>query len=353
MFLSLLLAINSAFADEFLRGISTDKTNEFLNEIGSEETKANLHHMLFEKNNSNSAQSDLTKGASAFDKNSSQNKNTQDSVSNETNTLITNTLTINTQNSLNTNEQNPLTANPQTPLITESAESGDNAFKSFFVEFGLGYTRMNFKATQTPLDKIYTSEGVTTDIYERQKYPKKGVGNGVDMFLTLNFRLTQKFGVNVGVGGEVIAVKWESALLDYNYRKNRAGEAVAQRHFSIDSISKDTLMNAYITLGAFYDIWQGKERAVRVFGNAGLAASEFQKSSFETDYHTSRFSVFDTEGSITHRFYTLGVRFNFARQHGIELASKLKGKFKFDDKSAVKTDISWDNTLNLRYVWEF
>ena len=75
---------------------------------------------------------------------------------------------------LKANEQNLLGANP---LATK-----DNAFKRFFAEFGVGYTRMNFKATQTPLGKIYTKEGETTDIYERQSYPKKGVGNGAIYF---------------------------------------------------------------------------------------------------------------------------------------------------------------------------
>ncbi len=59
---------------------------------------------------------------------------------------------------LNANEKNALIANP--------LAAKDNAFKRFFAEFGVGYTRMNFKATQTPLGKIYTKEGVTTDIYE-------------------------------------------------------------------------------------------------------------------------------------------------------------------------------------------
>lgn len=62
---------------------------------------------------------------------------------------------------LNANEQNSLGANPQTTLAAK-----DNAFKRFFAEFGVGYTRMNFKATQTPLREIYTKEGETTDIYE-------------------------------------------------------------------------------------------------------------------------------------------------------------------------------------------
>ena len=247
---------------------------------------------------------------------------------------------------LNANEQNLLIANPQTTLATK-----DNAFKRFFAEFGVGYTRMNFKATQTPLGKIYTKEGETTDIYERQSYPKKGVGNGADMFLTLILRLTQKFGLNFGVGAEAVAVKWDDALLDYDCRPNTMDEAVAQQHFSINSISKDTLMSLYITLGAFYDIWQGKERAVRVFGNMGWAIDKFQKSSFETDFY-GIVTVYD-EGSIKHHFYTLGLRYNFALHHGIELASKLKGRLNFDDKSAVKTDITWGHTLNLRYVYEF
>lgn len=62
---------------------------------------------------------------------------------------------------LNANEQNSLSANPQTTLAAK-----DNAFKRFFAEFGVGYTRINFKATQTPLREIYTKEGETTDIYE-------------------------------------------------------------------------------------------------------------------------------------------------------------------------------------------
>lgn len=247
---------------------------------------------------------------------------------------------------LNANELNLLGANP---LATLAAK--DNAFKRFFAEFGVGYTRINFKATQTPLREIYTKEGETTDIYERQSYPKKGVGNGADIFLTLNLRLTQKFGLNFGVGAEAVAVKWDDALLDYNYRRNTMDEAVAQRHFSINSISKDTLMSLYITLGAFYDIWQGKERAVRVFGNMGWAIDKFQKSSFETDFY-GIVTIYD-EGSIKHHFYTLGLRYNFALHHGIELASKLKGRLNFDDKSAVKTDITWGHTLNLRYVYEF
>lgn len=247
---------------------------------------------------------------------------------------------------LNANEQNALSANPQTTLATK-----DNAFKRFFAEFGVGYTRMNFKATQTPLREIYTKESETTDIYERQSYPKKGVGNGADIFLTLNLRLTQKFGLNFGVGAEAVAVKWDDALLDYDCRPNTMDEAVAQQHFSINSISKDTLMSLYITLGAFYDIWQGEERAVRVFGNMGWAIDKFQKSSFETDFYGIE-TIYD-EGSIKHHFYTLGLRYNFARHHGIELASKLKGRLNFDDKSAVKTDITWGHTLNLRYVYEF
>lgn len=247
---------------------------------------------------------------------------------------------------LNANEQNSLGANPQTTLATK-----DNAFKRFFAEFGVGYTRMNFKATQTPLGKIYTKEGETTDIYERQSYPKKGVGNGADIFLTLNLRLTQKFGLNFGVGAEAVAVKWDDALFDYDCRPSTMDEAVAQQHFSINSISKDTLMSLYITLGAFYDIWQGKERAVRVFGNMGWAIDKFQKSSFETDFY-GIVTIYD-EGSIKHHFYTLGLRYNFAYHHGIELASKLKGRLNFDNKSAVKTDITWGHTLNLRYVYEF
>lgn len=247
---------------------------------------------------------------------------------------------------LNANEQNLLIANPQTTLAAK-----DNAFKRFFAEFGVGYTRMNFKATQTPLGKIYIKEGITTDIYERQSYPKKGVGNGADIFLTLNSRLTQKFGLNFGVGAEAVAVKWDDALLDYDCRPNTMDEAVAQQHFSINSISKDTLMSLYITLGAFYDIWQSKERAVRVFGNMGWAIDKFQKSSFETDFY-GIVTIYD-EGSIKHHFYTLGLRYNFALHHGIELASKLKGRLNFDDKSAVKTDITWGHTLNLRYVYEF
>lgn len=247
---------------------------------------------------------------------------------------------------LNANEQNALIANPQTTLATK-----DNAFKRFFAEFGVGYTRMNFKATQTPLGKIYTKESETIDIYERQSYPKKGVGNGADIFLTLNLRLTQKFGLNFGVGAEAVAVKWDDALLDYDCRPNTMDEAVAQQHFSINSISKDTLMSLYITLGAFYDIWQSKERAVRVFGNMGWAIDKFQKSSFETDFY-GIVTIYD-EGSIKHHFYTLGLRYNFALHHGIELASKLKGRLNFDDKSAVKTDITWGHTLNLRYVYEF
>lgn len=62
---------------------------------------------------------------------------------------------------LNANELNAFSANPQTTLAAK-----DNAFKRFFAEFGVGYTRMNFKATQTPLREIYTKEGETTDIYE-------------------------------------------------------------------------------------------------------------------------------------------------------------------------------------------
>lgn len=247
---------------------------------------------------------------------------------------------------LNANEQNLLGANPLATLATK-----DNAFKRFFAEFGVGYTRMNFKATQTPLGKIYTKESETIDIYERQSYPKKGVGNGADIFLTLNLRLTQKFGLNFGVGTEAVAVKWDDALLDYDCRPNTMDEAVAQQHFSINSISKDTLMSLYITLGAFYDIWQSKERAVRVFGNMGWAIDKFQKSSFETDFY-GIVTIYD-EGSIKHHFYTLGLRYNFALHHGIELASKLKGRLNFDDKSAVKTDITWGHTLNLRYVYEF
>lgn len=235
---------------------------------------------------------------------------------------------------LNANELNLLGANPQTILAAK-----DNAFKRFFAEFGVGYTRINFKATQTPLGKIYKKEGETTDIYERQSYPKKGVGNGADIFLTLNLRLTQKFGLNFGVGAEAVAVKWDDALLDYDCRPNTMDEAVAQQHFSINSISKDTLMSLYITLGAFYDIWQGKERAVRVFGNMGWAIDKFQKSSFETDFY-GIVTIYD-EGSIKHHFYTLGLRYNFALHHGIELASKLKGRLNFDNKSAVKTDITW------------
>lgn len=83
----------------------------------------------------------------------------------------------------------------------------------------------------------------------------------------------------------------------------------------------------------------------------GWAIDKFQKSSFETDFYGIE-TVYD-EGSIKHHFYTLGLRYNFALHHGIELASKLKGRLNFDDKSAVKTDITWGHTLNLRYVYEF
>ena len=71
------------------------------------------------------------------------------------------TLTTNAQNLLD-KERNSLSANLQTTLAAK-----DNAFKRFFTEFGVGYTKMNFKATQTPLREIYTQEDETTDIYER------------------------------------------------------------------------------------------------------------------------------------------------------------------------------------------
>lgn len=239
---------------------------------------------------------------------------------------------------------------PQTLPAQTPAQNDER--KTFFVEFSIGYARVNYTATQRALGNIYVKEGVTTDIYERQGYAKKGVGNGVDTLLTLNLRLTQRFGVNIGGGGELVAVKWRTPLLDYNYRNNKADEAVAETRFSIDSVLKDTLMSVYLTLGAFYELWQGDERAVRVFGNVGWGVSEFAKSSFETDFHTKN-PAYDAEGRISQRFYTLGVRYIFAKRHGVELSSRLKGKFTMDNKTIVKTNITWKPTLNLRYVWEF
>lgn len=261
----------------------------------------------------------------------------------------------NDKNAFDTNSVQNLQSSPANTMpqqIPPQTLSANDERKIFFVDFGIGYTRVNYTATQRALGNIYVKEGITTDIYERQGYAKKGVGNGADMLLTLNLRLMQRFGVNIGGGGEFVAVKWHSPLLDYNYRDNNTGESVAERRFSIDSVSKDTFKSLYFTLGVFYELWQGKERAVRLFGNVGWGVSEFAKSSFETDFHTKN-PVYDAEGRISQRFYTLGVRYIFAKRHGIELSSRLGGKFIMDDKTAVKTNITWKPTLNLRYVWEF
>lgn len=241
---------------------------------------------------------------------------------------------------------------PDNTTPPQSPPAQNDEPKIFFVDFSIGYARVNYTATQRALGNIYVKEGITTDIYEEQSYPKKGVGNGVELALTLNWWVTQRFGVNIGGGGEFVAVKWQSPLLDYNYRENDASEAVAEHRFSIDSVSKDTFRSLYLTLGAFYELWRGKERAVRVFGNVGWGVSEFAKSSFETDFHTKN-PAYDAKGRISQRFYTLGVRYIFAKRHGIEFSSRLGGKFTMDNKTIVKTNISWKPTLNLRYVWEF
>lgn len=254
----------------------------------------------------------------------------------------------------NTTPAQSPTKSPQSPAPPQTPPAQDDESKIFFVEFGIGYTRVNYTATQRALGNIYVKEGITTDIYEGQTYPKKGVGNGVELALTLNWWVTQRFGVNIGGGGEFVAVKWQSPLLDYNYYENDASESVAEMHFFIDSVSKDTLMSGYFTLGAFYELWRGKEKAVRIFGNTGWGVSKFAKSSFETDWHTKHPAYREeAKGRITLHFYTLGVRYIFAKRHGIEFSSRLKGKFAMDNKTQIKTNISWKPTLNLRYVWEF
>lgn len=219
----------------------------------------------------------------------------------------------------------------QTPDVTISTTSG---------EVGIGYVRANFKASQAFRGNEYLN------------FSTIGIGNGVDMFWRYNRYFIERFGMNFGIGTEIMRVKWTEPLLDYTYN---------YLSYKIDDIPSETAISLYFNIGLFIDIWKNKTMAMRIFGNAGYGAHWFLGGQYYTDTLDLDYDSTDSEPTLIKAgqgsgFFELGMRYIFAKKHGIDLVYKFNSDDMFKSQSEyllIKTSIKRTNSFVLRYVYEY
>ncbi len=223
----------------------------------------------------------------------------------------------------------------QIPDVATSTTSG---------EVGIGYVRANFKASQAFRGQAYLN------------FSTIGVGNGVDMFWRYNRYFMERFGMNFGMGTEIMRVKWAEPLLDYTVYSNSY-----YTYSKVDDIPSETAISLYFNIGLFIDIWKNKTMAMRIFGNAGYGAHWFLGGQYYTDTLDLDYDSTSSEPTLIQAgqgsgFFELGMRYIFAKKHGIDLVYKFNSDNMFKEQSEtllIATSIKRTNSFVLRYVYEY
>lgn len=216
-------------------------------------------------------------------------------------------------------------------------------------ELGIGYVRANFEASQAINGAEFINHATT------------GSGNGVDFFTRYNYCFTERFGINLGTGLEFIKVKWGEPLLDYT--EMQSGNYL---YWKTEEVPSDNVLSWYFNIGLFVDVWKTNSMVIRLFGNAGYGAHWFLDGTYYKDrlentyaydsYDNSSYNSDFFDAAQGTAFFELGMRYIFAKRHGLDLVYKFNSGEMFksqSEKLAIKTSIKRTNNFVLRYVYEF
>lgn len=229
------------------------------------------------------------------------------------------------------------------------ANSSDETFRytsqnkepsSFFVEFGLGWINTHFTAEQS-----------SSAFYHKSKSTSS---HGVDIFVNGIYQPSQYLGFSFGLLWEFLPIKWkdkgliepETILADFGEQYN----------------SSEFIWNAVLVLGILSDIYKNNSNSVRVFANIGVGTNYLfggskyrgEASNFSTTDYKSTTQIIPLALALPVNF---GIRFTFAKAHGIEVVGKYEPvdkiyKYKYPNNT-IKTTISRDMSVGLRYVYRF
>lgn len=226
------------------------------------------------------------------------------------------------------------------------ANSNDEVFRytnqpsSFFMEFGLGYVNTRFMGEQ-----------ISSAFYHNSKSTSS---HGVDIFVNGIYQPIQYLGFSFGFLWEFMPIKWknngliepENILADSGNKYN----------------SSEFIFNAVLMLGILSDIYKNNSNSIRLFAHIGVGTNylfggskyEGEASNFDTTSYESTTQIIPLAFAVPVNF---GVRFTFAKAHGIELVYKYElvdktYKYKYPNNT-IKTTISRDMSVGLRYVYSF
>lgn len=239
-------------------------------------------------------------------------------------------------------------------------------------EIGIGYIVPHLKAKQKAADIDATA-----------------FMHGIDIFMALNKYITERFGFSFGTGAEFTIGKFKDEFYECTYDAAGTlytpipGTMWSKRETSYTrndficnkNASNWQLANWYFYIGIFGDILEFEKVTIRAFTNIGysfnwlVASGNFQNrmSCWEgkVAFGCSTYKDDDMRPAAELIPISLGLRFIFAKNHGIELVGKYyynahdidkqKGEWHYTQNLpiVVKTEISRDYSFGIRYVYEF
>lgn len=208
----------------------------------------------------------------------------------------------------------------------------------------VGYVNSALKATQT-------ASGVTIN-------ESTGSVNGLEFDFDMNFYLgeMQRFGWSVGIGTELLGVSWDKLGI-YGWKSVATAYAYTDQKY----FSDDFLWTFYPNASIFADVFKSESRNMRVklFANISLVSSLLFGGIYDGVTYNGGYTV--DVPIVNYAFSvasSVGARFHFAKKHGIELAFTThfnNMEFKNDNypSGTIKTDISRNYSISLRYVFEW
>lgn len=211
---------------------------------------------------------------------------------------------------------------------------------SFSVELGLGYLNAHFTGEQ--------SFANTTNKV------KSAASHGVDIFVNGIFQPSQYLGFSFGALWEFMSIKWQGKGLV----EPETYEALSGVQYS----SSEFTLNTALMLGILSDIYKDNSNSIRIFANIGIGANYFLANGGYEGEVTNQYSTSYESKTLIIPFALIipinfGLRFGFAKNHGIEIVGKyetMKTKFKYKYPNyTIKTNISRDMGMALRYVYRF
>ena len=199
--------------------------------------------------------------------------------------------------------------------------------------------------------------------------------HGVDIFTAFNYYVAERFGFSLGAGAEFAIGSFKQGLFECNYEIGVSPNSVYKYD---DTCSKNTkawqLASLYFHIGLFADILKFEKVSVRAFSNIGFSfnylignsklESEILCVGNRATYNCARYVNDDTKAAAEIVPISFGLRFIFAKNHGIELVGKYyhnahsgdkkKGEWHYTQQvPSIITEFSRDYSFGIRYVYEF